>query len=254
MIKGNKIAVFVFIFLLISGILMAYEHGTFNLINPTSIEKGKSELIFQHRFKGNINEEPLGTFFGMDSGVNISLGFRYVILPKLELNAKRIWENKEYELGVGYSYTIPQTPVSARGDVGFFSYEKPILEEPYYQRENGGFGTVSLIGEPFYRVTPVANVGYDSDNKEISIGLGLSIRILENIGILRNLSAVGEYYPLSKDDEHKKSLACGIKIETFKHQFDLILSNNSKIGVRNIMSGATGEDGLKFGFNIKRLL
>lgn len=260
MIKENKnarIVILIFILLLVPGILIAYEPGSFNLINPTGLEKGKMELIFQHRFKGEVGEDPINTFFGMDyAGANIGLGFRYVILPKLELNAKRIWNGKEYILDIGYSYAIPQTPISARMDMGFFSYEEFALEEGEFKkiRTNGGFGVISLISEPFYRVTPVLNIGYDSDNKKIGVGVGLAVKILENMGILRQLKVLVEYYPLSKEDEYKNSLALGIRAETFKHHFDLILSNNSRIGIKNLMSGSQEEDGLKFGFNIKRLL
>lgn len=233
---------------------MSYEPGTFNLINPTKLERGKGEIDFQHRFIGKINEEPIDNFFGLDSGASIGADIRYIALPGLEIDISRIWRNKEYSIGIGYSYSIPKTPVITRLDAEFFSYEEFILEKSDFERKNGGAGSLSLMSESFYRITPLLNLCYNFHTEKLGLGIGVTVKLLENMGILQKLNAIAEYYPTTIDDEHKNCLAMGMRVETYSHHFDFIFSNNSQLGVRNLMAGTNERDGWRFGFNIKRLI
>lgn len=243
----------IFLVMLMPNDLLAYELGTFNLKAPTELQKGSIELKFQHRFRGKISEEPLNTFFGMDyAGANIGIDLRYSVLPKFDLNVSRVWDGKEYTAGASYAYSLTKVPFSIQLGGEFFSYAEFNLEKN--KRKNGVFGLFSFRGGPILRVAPVVNVGYNSDNKEPGVGFGIAITALETLGIVQRLSAIGEYFPTTAESENKKSFAFGLRIETYSHHFDFILSNNSQIGVRHLMAGTLEDKGLRFGFNIKRLL
>jgi hypothetical protein len=248
--------ILIVLFVIVPQTLPAYESGMLNLKTPTGLERGKGEFKVQHRFKGKVSEEPFDNFFGMDlAGVNVGIGLRYTVWSELELNASRIWDGKEYTVGVGYAYSFPKTPLRGQVDGQFFSYEEFSLEKGSEERESSFFGLLSLQSEPaFGRVTPVVNIGYDIHNEEFGAGLGLGIAAFENLGIVRKLSVIGEYFPTTGGTESEKSFAFGLRVETYGHHFDLILHNNWGMGVRRLMSGTTITEGLHFGFNIKRLL
>ena len=100
----RKISLIVFL-MLMPNVLLAYEMGTFNLIAPTELEKGQKEFKVQHRFKGEVNEEPIDNFFGLDlAGANVRVGLRYIVWSKLELEVSRIWDAKEYTAEMSYTY------------------------------------------------------------------------------------------------------------------------------------------------------
>lgn len=250
----KKILFVVFLFIFVPKILLAYETDMLNLKTPTGLEKGKGEFKIQHRFKGKVSEEPIDTFLGMDRGVAVGIGFRYVVWSKLELNALRIWDGKEYTAGVSYTYSLPQVPVDSRIDIQFFSYEEFNLEEEAFERKNNLFGLLSLQGEPILkRIKPVVDVGYDGEENNFGAGLGISVLVLEKKGLLQKIRVLGEYFPTAYDDQ-KRCFTFGVRLQTFGHNFDFIFGNNSEIGMRRLMSGTGTEDGIYFGFNIKRRL
>ena len=102
------------------------------------------------------------------------------------------------------------------------------------------------------RLTPVVNLGYDTDRKRTGLGLGL------DIAITPKYSLIGEYYPRLKKDgvedgQMFDSFAVGLKVQTYGHHFLFHVGNNTEIGTRKLMAGSTAND-LFFGFGIQRLL
>ena len=140
-------------------------------------------------------------------------------------------------------------------NIQFFNYKEFNFEKNEEESKNGAFSLFSLRSEPaFDRIVPVVNIGYDGDNKKFGAGLGLDITVLQHTGIIQQVSAIGEYFPTKSESENENSFDFGIRIKTYSHHFDFILSRNSEIGVRRLMSGTIAAEGLRFGFNIKRLL
>jgi hypothetical protein len=243
------------LFILVPKTVIAYERGTFNLESPTNLEKGQGEIKIRHRFYGEVSEEPFDTFFGMDLGANVGISLRYTVWSGLGLNISRVWNRKEGTFGASYAYSVPGTPLRSQIHAQVFSYEEFDFEKNAEERQNGIFSLLSLQSKPaFNRVTPAVNVGYDSDNQEFGAGLGLSIVVFEYLGLIQRINAIGEYFPTRSESENERSFAFGLRIETYGHHFDLILHNNSENGVRRLMSGAITDGGLRFGFNIKRLI
>jgi len=244
----------IILLMLMPGILRAYEPGTFNLTSPTNLEKGQGEFKIQHRFYGEVGDETLDTFFGMDIGANVGIGLRYAVLPGLDLNVARFRNRKEGVLGASYAYSPSGIPLRGQVDIQYFRYEEFDFGTNSEEKRKGVFGLFSLRAEPILnRITPVVNMGYDGYNEEFGAGLGLAVTVLENLGTIQKIIAVGEYFPTTSEDEKEQSLAFGVRIETYGHHFDLILHNNSELGARHLMSGTITTEGLRFGFNIKRL-
>jgi hypothetical protein len=251
-IAMKSIIIYVLI-LFVPGSLFAYELGTFNLTSPTSLEKGQGEIKIRHRFYGEVDEEPLDTFLGMDIGANVGIGIRYQVLPKAEFNISRYRNQKELTFGVSYALIFSDVPIQSQIDVQYFRYKEFNFVTNSEENQNGVFGLLSLRTDPILnRFTTVVNLGYNSDNEEFGAGIGLAFMVLEYMGLLQRLSIVGEYYPITEESLEDRSFAFGIRVETYGHHFDFILHNNSEIGVKRLMAGTLPETNLRFGFNIKR--
>jgi hypothetical protein len=253
----KKALILVVILFLIPQLLMAYDDpGGMNLNGPTMLKAGQTEFKIQHRFYGKVNEKPIDTFFGMYTGANISLSLRHLLFSTLELNTSYMREGTEFELGTSYAVFIPAVMLRSQIDAQFFSYKQYNAEKKAEERISNVFALLLLQTDPIIKIiTPTVNVGYDGDNKKIGAGVGLSVIALTDLGIIRKLVLLGEYYPTKLVDK-RNCYDFGIRLETYGHNFDFIFGNNSNIGVRHLMIGVdkTIPKGLYFGFNIKRLL
>lgn len=228
--------------LLIPQAALSYEDGMLNLSVPTDLEEGQAEFVVQHRFYGKIAEEPLDTFFGMDMGANVRIGLRVALREKLELIVSHIRIQKEYIVGLSYAYVVPDR-LRSQAEVRFFSFKSGIQE-----RKRGLFYQLALQSTPLLkRITPVANLGYDSYEGSAGIGFGL------DVGLLEHLSLIGETFPVLEGEGEVDCFALGLALRTYGHRFMVLLGNSSEIGMRRFMRGTNAGD-LYFGFNIQRLL
>ncbi|MFH1007833.1 MAG: DUF5777 family beta-barrel protein [Candidatus Latescibacterota bacterium] len=223
--------------------LLSQGNGFLNLTVPTGLEEGQAEFIVQHRFFGKITEDPLDTFFGIDSGANVRIGLRMVLREDFGLVVSHIRMQKEYEVGLSYTCDIPHR-LRTQGDVRVFSF-KPGVQE----REHGIFCQWALVGAPVLgRVTPALNLGYDSYEGSAGLGFGFDVALLER------LSLIGEYFPVLDGNGLSDCFALGINFRTYGHRFMLLSGNSSEIGTRRLMRGTGNGRDLYFGFNIRRLL
>ena len=240
--------------LLAVGSLIAFEPSMVNLTTPSRLENTESVFKITHRFYGPVNEDPLESFFGLDAGANVSLGMRYALLPRLELNAAYTRFQKEYVLGASYAYFLPQIFVGAQLDVQFFSFKGIGIDE----RNENFYYALSLQTEPLFDVVrPVINAGFDGYNEKFGVAFGMSIGTDIDIGPVNRLDLIAEYYPVIDRDDAvhaaENSFAFGIKAATYGHNFMLLVGNNSQISPRRLMLGAVDND-LYFGFNVHRHL
>jgi len=244
---------YVAVFLLLTvSTLIAFEPSMVNLTTPSRLENTESVFKITHRFYGSVDDDPLESFFGLDAGANVSLGMRYALLPRLELNAAYTRLQKEYVLGASYAYFLPQMHVGGQLDIQFFSFQETGIEE----RSKNFYYALSLQTEPLFGVLrPVVNAGFDGYNEKLGVAVGMSIGTDVDIGPVNRLDLVAEYYPVIDRDEAvhaaDNSFAFGIKAATYGHNFMLIVGNNSQISVRRLMLGAATND-LYVGFNIHR--
>lgn len=253
----KKLIILSIAMLFVSYTLMAYDDsGGLNLKGVTTLKTGQLEFRIDHRFYGKINEKPIDTFFGLYSGADVSLGLRYLLWSTFEVNTSFTRHENENTLGLSYAVLIPM--FKGQIDAQLFSYKHNNVETKKEERITNGFALLSLQTDPIMKaITPTVNIGYDAENKEIGAGIGLAIIVLKDMGIMQKLALLGEYYP-TKLENSDNCYCFGIRVETYGHNFDFILGNNSNLGVRRLMLGnpkIVGVDsGLYFGFNLKRLI
>lgn len=232
----------------------ALESDMLNLRAPSVLEAREKVLDVQHRFWGRVDEEPLGSFLGMDGGANVGIGLTYCLGRGVEVRASRTRLQKEYAFGAGYAFSVVGELLRGQGEVEFFRYDKPPLRE---SRRNLWY-LLALQGRvPTRRVTALANVCYDGYNERFGYGIGVRAGTETQWGPLRRVDVVAEYFPVAGREKGitgpKDSFAVGAQGETYGHQFALLVGNSSQIGARRLMLGAAAND-LYFGFNIRRLL
>ena len=102
-------------------LLLAFEPSALNLKVPSNLERNSLVFDIQHRFYGDLTEDPLENFFGLDIGANVNLGIRYAILERLELYAAYTRFEKEYRVAASYAYHFPQTYVRTQISLEYFS-------------------------------------------------------------------------------------------------------------------------------------
>lgn len=230
-------------------LLLPYEASMPNIKVPSNLNKNQMEIIIQHRFYGELTNEPLDTLFGMTQGANVGLGIRDVVFPGFEINASYILGQQEYYIGANYTLLIPKIILKTQLNIGYFNFKKSPEN-----REGSIFALVSLQSEPLLnRLIPAVNIGYDGYFQGIGFGAGLRIDILEK------LSLMGEFFPLITGGKaHPEELGetgsftIGLMLTTSGHQFTISTGNSYEIGPRRMMTGAFGSN-LYLGFNIQRL-
>lgn len=238
---------------LIAQVLFAFEPDMLNLSVPSQLEK--TEMVFRiaHRFYGELTDEPLETFFGLDDGANVSLVLRYALFPRLELSTSYTRLLREYTIGASYAYYVPRI-VKTQLDVQFFDFQ-PVARG---ERRQNFFYNALVQTEPIARVIiPAINIGYDGYEERFGFGAGILLGFEVDLTLLQKVSIIGEYYPVIDRDEEihgaYDSFAAGIKLETYGHHFMLMVGNSFQIGPRRMMLGA-GTNDLRFGFNVHRVI
>lgn len=241
-------------FALCYSLLNAYQNTAPSLFTPTSLYAGESEISLVHRFYGKVNNEPLDTFFGMNSGANVHLGLRHNFWKSLEAKAAYTRMGKQYNLGVSYSFTPDDFPFQAQLDCSYFSFVQPSVNK----RKDNLLYLVSAQTEPLAnRLAVTLNAGYDGYYERLVNGAGLHIFITDK------LSLTGEYYPVWDRDSAsavvkqylgKHDAFClALKADTYGHHFIFSLGNAFGMDPR-IQSMGTSNRDLHLGFNIQRRL
>jgi hypothetical protein len=232
----------------------ALEKSMLSLKLPSELEARQVQFFFQHRFYGKINEKPLDTFFGMDEGANAKVGFRIRPIKNFELVVSHVFRDNEYALGAGYAFPLPGLPIRGQVDAELFTNRQyyTVPDGVELKRKQFSAFRLDLVSKAILnRLTPVVNLGYDTELKRTGLGLGL------DFAITPKYSLIGEYYPrLNKDGRDGliyDSFAVGVKIQTYGHHFLFHIGNNTGIGTRKLMAGSAVNDKF-FGFGIQRLL
>jgi len=238
------------VFLIVTcGTAFAAEDTMLNLNSPSALEQGQAFFGIRHRFYGEVDEEPVDTFFGMDSGANVGLTLRYALRPGVEVKASRFKNQKEYTLGAAYARSLPHAEVQF--DLEFFSYEKTGIDD----RRQNLFYCLSVESESYRYFKGVINAAYDGYNEISGLGLGIRGDYDVEFGDVERIGLIVEYYPVIDEQDGatgtEDSFACGLTFQTYGHHFMLILGNSQSIGTRNSMLGTDTND-LHFGFNIHR--
>jgi hypothetical protein len=242
--------------LLAISLLYCYENSMLNLFTPTGLKQGQAELMIRHRFYGDISEDPLDNFFGMDAGANVNLSGRYQFYDKAEVNFSYSRRKSEKTMGLSYLLELEDFPLFGQINLQYFSYQEEVLKEE--NRQNLLYSLALQHEELFDRFTATVNTAYDGYNERVILGAGLMVEVIDD------LSFIAEYYPVLDRDSVSGNLtkyigaedayAVGIKLDTYGHQFVFLLTNSDDIGLRRVSLGVPEDSHLRFGFNIQRRL
>lgn len=239
----------ILILVLFGSSMFALERTSFNLKAPSALENHMWYCDIFHRMKGKFDIEN-GTL-GIGSGANIGLGLRYRVWKSLDLSGLWIKDNKEYMIGAGYMYHLTQAKLRSQVDIQYFTYANANQSSG---RSKNFFYTLLVQTDPLLKFfVPTVNLGYDGYNQKIGLGVGGDFQFNVTLGPIESISLTGEYFPmLDKENNNiKNSMAFGIKINTFMHQFMLLVQNSSVIGPRRMMLGAPNND-FHIGFVMNR--
>ncbi len=232
--------------------LFAFEPSALNLKVPSHLDRNSLVLDVRHRAYGVLTEDPFDNFFGLDLGANISVGVRYAVLPRMEVNASYSTGWQEYVVGLSYAHHLPQVYLKGQVDVQYFDFERA------GERNSNFYYGLALQSFPLGGLlTPTLNVAYDGFNEKFGMGFGLDVGFDWEFGPIKHISLIGEYYPVLQAEElityEENYFAAGLRIDTYGHHFMFQVSNGSEMDPRRLMLGASNND-IFLGFNIQRVL
>lgn len=246
-------------FILLPILVMGYELGMINTPVPSPLEKLSAEFFFDHRFRGNVTDDPLGTLLGLYQGANAFIGLKFTPVKGLEMSISRKSRQKEWMVGASYSHRFPAAYIRGRVGIDFFSYDDPGEE----QRAMNFFYQMGLQSESILkRIKPSLTLAYDGYNQHLGLGTGLSVKLFEYVWYFEEINLLAEYYPVfgrSVDKpwlEESNAWVAGVGASTSGHHFVLSFGNTWDLGTRRLMLGVdeTTAEGLYIGIGIKRVL
>jgi len=235
-----------------AGCLFAFEPSALNLKVPSHLDKNSLVFDVKHRAYGVLTEDPFDNFFGLDQGANISVGMRYALLPRFEVNASYSTGWQEYVVGLSYAHHFPQVYLKGQVDVQYFDFE-----QAGERNSNFCYGLALQSYALGGVLTPTLNVAYDGFNEKFGMGFGLDAGFDWEFGPVKHVSLIGEYYPVLQAEElityEENYFAAGLRVDTYGHHFMFQVSNGWEIGPRRLMLGTPNND-IYLGFNIHRIL
>ena len=231
---------------------MAFEAGQLSLDTPNVLKKSEGSFGIRHRFYGEASDYE--NFLGTDDGGNMHFTFKYAVLDNLVIGVDHTRDQSAYGIGVEYAKDLVDY-----GSVGIRLKGFNIDDSTFDDRQQSYFVNLAYQTPNFLdHIRFTANAGYDAYYEHNTLGLGIDLNMKNNISWLtftENMSLLAEYYPqIDKVDEisgKNDAYAFGIKFQTFKHHFELLLTNASNMDPRTMALGTNSED-LHFGFNINR--
>lgn len=222
----------------------AYSGSFLNLFNPiTGTEQGDFEFSMNHRFFGAaLKNDPMDTFFGLDSGANVRFGMRYYARDEFYIGMSHERLGNNNSINAGWSM-IPAQNLTIGIEAGYSSIKPSGSED----REGGivATGSLSLLFLDG-KLSPVFNYAFDGNRENDGPGLGLQFQAAEKLALF------GEYYPAPDDGAEEDCFGVGARYNTWGHQFLLGLTNSSGIGIYEQLTGSNTQD-LSFGLSVRRL-
>jgi Membrane bound beta barrel domain (DUF5777) len=224
---------------------------------PTTLRVPRFRSAFRvtHRFGRPLGEGDLGDlfddFFGLDSGAQIGLEYRFGLMRGLQVGIHRT-SNRTIEFFS--QYNLLQQREGAPVDVGVVGTIEGIdnFRDSYspsigavISRELGRVG--ALYFEPIWvnNTNPLPTELVE-DNDTFIVGLGARIRIRPTVYL------VGEVIPRIGYDPGVTHGTFGIEKRAGGHTFQVNFSNGFGTTIAQIARGGTSNDDWYLGFNISR--
>jgi hypothetical protein len=229
----------------------------FTIVNlPTTLRvpKFKSAFRVTHRFGRPLGQGDFGELFedlfGLDSGAQIGLEYRFGLMRGLQVGIHRT-SDRTIEFFTQYSLLRQASQVvnldvygSIDGTNNFKDSYTPALGV-VLSREIGSYGAVYL--EPIWvnNSNPLPSELVD-DNDTFIIGFGARLRIRPTVYL------VGEVLPRVGNDPGVTQGSFGIEKRAGGHTFQLNFSNGFGTTMGQMARGGTGGEDWYLGFNISR--
>lgn len=234
----------ILLLLAITAVGQTYNGSFLNLYSPISgTSQGDFEFSMNHRFfSAALKDEPLESFFGLDSGANVRFGMRYYAGADFYLGASHTRLGHSNAVNAGWARVVGED-FEFGIEAGYFN-TKPSSNA---DREGGltatGSFSVSLLDS---RLRPVLNYAFDGYRENNGAGFGIDFQVAEKISLF------GEYFPSSNEDSPEDCFGFGSRYNTWGHQFLLGLTNSSGIGIYDQLEGSNTRD-LSFALSIRRV-
>jgi hypothetical protein len=244
-----------------------FSQPDFTIITlPTTLRLPRFASAFRvtHRFGRPLGQgdfsDLLEDAFGLDSGAQIGLEYRFGLMRGLQVGVHRTNSNRTIEFFTQYSALQQREggPVdvgviaSIEGTNNFHDSDDPPIEASFspaigvvVSRELGNGGAVYF--EPIWvsNTNPLPEELVD-DNNTFLFGLGARIRIRPTVYL------VGEVIPRVGYDPGVVHGTFGIEKRVGGHVFQLNFSNGFGTTMAQIARGGTSNDDWYLGFNISR--
>ena len=235
--------------------LFAYQNSSFSLFTPSALSEKEMEISILHRFYGPVDEDVWNTLFGMNAGANVGLAFRRNLIYRIELKGSYSRAGKRMEFGTSWQPPLNTIPVDLQMDIAYFTFEQLGITA---RRKN--FLFILSAQRTLYPewVILTTNLGYDGYYERFINGYAL------HLNYLKNVSFIGEYYPVWDRDSASPELgryigkydaySFGFKYDTWGHHFIFSLGNGTQFHPATQSLGSQSSSDLHFGFNIQRRL
>lgn len=228
----------------IAAVAQTYSGSFLNLYSPiTGTEQGDFEFSMNHRFFGAaLKNDPMDTFFGLDSGANVRFGMRYYAGNDFYMGVSHERLGNNNSVNAGWSI-LPSPNLTVGIETGYSSI-KPAGDA---DRE-GGIMAAGCVSFSFLngKLRPVFNYAFDGYRENNGAGFGIDFQAAERLAFF------GEYYPASDEGQEDDCFGMGARYNTWGHQFLLGLTNSPGIGVQEQLAGSYTQD-LSFALSIRRL-
>jgi hypothetical protein len=236
-----------------------YAQPDFTLSSlPTTLRvpRHKSAFRVTHRFTRALGEgdfgDLLGDFFGLDTGAQIGLEYRFGLFRGTQVGIHRTSDRTieffgEHEV-LAQSESFPLTVsafASIDGTENFKDSYTPVVGA-VLSRTLGEHGAVYL--EPFYvnnaNLLPSEVVDH---NDSFLLGLGARVRVRPTVYVvLEGAPRLAGY------DEDSAQMSFGLEKRSGGHVFQLTFSNGFGTTMGQVARGARNTDDWHIGFNISR--
>ncbi len=234
-----------------------FSQPDFTLIGlPTTLRmpKGKGSFRVTHRFGRSLGDGDLGNlaedFFGLDSGAQIGLEYRYGLMSGLQTGIRRtsdrtidfftqynVLQQSKHGVGLGVIASI-------EGTNNFKDSYTPSIGVAI-SRDLGEHGSVYV--EPVWvNNTNALPKALTDDNDTFVVGLGARIRIRPTVYL------VGEALPRMGFTPGAAHGSFGIEKRAGGHTFQLNFSNGFGTTMGQLARGGVTSDSWYMGFNISR--
>ena len=225
-----------------------------NLPTTLRVPKFKSAFRVTHRFGRPLGDGDFASLaedlFGLDSGANIGLEYRFGLMRGLQVGIHRT-NNRTIEFFTQYSLLQEANHgfglgvlASIDGTNNFRDSYTPALGV-VISKELGRYGAV--YAEPLWvnNSNPLPTELVD-DNDTFMVGLGARLRIRPTVNL------VGEFIPRTGNKPGVNHGTFGIEKVAGGHTFQLNFSNGFGTTMGQLARGGTAGDDWYLGFNISR--